>query len=88
MPIKQSMVQASPGLITHHSVKNKQYPKSITTASNVLSNHKFDVARSTDKNKNSNNQSKCKQEQEKINLFFAQKEGKCFCCGKQYFETL
>ena len=30
------------GLITQQSLKNDQYPKTITEANNVLSNHKFD----------------------------------------------
>ena len=74
------------GLNTQQSLGNEQYPKTITDANCVLSNHKFDNTASRNKNKNNNkNQNKNrKQESEldKINLFFAQMQGKCYCCGK------
>ena len=72
------------GLITQQSLGNDQYPKTITEANTVLSNHRFDYAKF--KNKNPGNQYKHKpdeQEQEKINISFAQMEGKCYCCGKE-----
>jgi hypothetical protein len=69
------------GLITQQSLCNDQYPKTITEANNVLSNHRFDVARFANKtpNKNQSDQVKRELEPEKINLSFAQMEGKCFC---------
>jgi hypothetical protein len=69
------------GLITQQSLQDKQYPKMITEANNVLSNHKFDAPRFTNKNpnKNWNDQAKHEPEQEKINLSLVQLEGKCFC---------
>ena len=72
------------GLITQQSLRNEQYPRNVTEANNVLSNHKFDITRSTNKNqnKNSNDQTKREPGQEKINLSFSQIEGRCFCCGK------
>jgi hypothetical protein len=33
------------GLITQQSLGNNQYPKAITKANNVLSNHKFNLAK-------------------------------------------
>jgi hypothetical protein len=64
------------GLITQQSLRNEQYPKTITEANNVLSNLKFDITRSTNKNpnKNLNDQAKREPEQESINLTFAHLE--------------
>ena len=72
------------GLITQQSLRNDQYPKTITKANNVLSNHKFDIARFANKtpSKNQNDQAKHEPKQEKIKLSFAQIEDKCFCCSK------
>ena len=72
------------GLITQLSLGNDQYPKTITEANKVLSNYQFDSTKSNNKtsNKNLNDQSKQEKDQEKINLAFAQLDGKCYCCGK------
>jgi hypothetical protein len=72
------------GLNTQQLFGNNQYPKSIAEANNVLSNHCFDGIKQGSKffNKTSNKNSKKEPEQEKINLSFAQLEGKCYCCGK------
>jgi hypothetical protein len=72
------------GLITQQSLGNNQYPKSIGEANNILSNHHFNAIKPGTKffNKNSNNNSKKELEQERINLSFAQLEGKCYCCSK------
>ena len=43
------------GLITQQSLKNNLYPKNITEANNVLSNHKFDNVKSYNKNHPSTN---------------------------------
>jgi hypothetical protein len=77
------------GLNTQQSLGNNQYPKSVTEANNVLSNHRFDVTSKTsgktkaqgdgNKNKDSNDDGK---DDEEVNLSFAQLEGKCYCCGK------
>ena len=68
------------------SLKNDQYPKNITEANNVLSNHKFDQVKShksnTNVNKSPQETHKKDKESEKINLSFAQVEGKCYCCRK------
>ena len=73
------------GLSTQQSLGNDQYPKMITEANNVLSNHRFDFS----KRENFKNYTKIPtkvarrdQDQDKINLSFAQMEGKCYCCGK------
>jgi hypothetical protein len=74
------------GLITQQSLKNNQYPKNITEANNVLSNHKFDQVKSYKSHpnitKDPQEKSKKDKESEKINLSFAQVEGKCYCCRK------
>jgi hypothetical protein len=69
---------------------NEQYPKTITDANSVLSNHKFDTMISGNKNLNkySNEHQKQKSEPDKINLLFAQMEGKCYCCGKPAYKSL
>jgi hypothetical protein len=71
-------------VITQQSLRNDQYSKTISEANNVLSNHWFNIAKIANKipNNNRNNQAKQELEQEKINLSFAQLEGKCFCCAK------
>ena len=78
------------GLNTQQSLGNNQYPKTITESNNVLSNHRFDAAPKTTGGKskgqnegNKNNKEKeSKDDEEEVNLSFAQMEGKCYCCGK------
>lgn len=81
------------GLNTQKSLKNDQYPKTITEANNVLSNHEFDKKSSGQSNKssdgNNNSQKGNKEKSDKDNkddepivLSFAQMEGRCYCCGK------
>ncbi len=72
------------GLNTQQTLGNEQYPKTITDANSVLSNHRFDNSISGNKNNNKHQNEHRKQESEpdKINLSFAQMEGKCYCCGK------
>jgi hypothetical protein len=72
------------GLDTQNSLGNNQYPKTVSEANSVLSNHRFDTNKGTTKttNKHSGEQTKREPEQEKLNLSFAQLEGKCYCCGK------
>jgi len=72
------------GLDTQNSLGNDQYPKTVSEANSVLSNHRFNTNKSLIKttNKNSGEQSKRDPEQDKINLSFAQLVGKCYCCGK------
>jgi hypothetical protein len=69
---------------------NDQYPKSIGEANNVLSNHRFDAIKQGSRffNKNLTENSKKEPEQEKINLSFAQLEGKCYGCGKPGHKSL
>ena len=69
------------GLITQQSLGNDQYPRTITEAKSVLSNHQFNY--STPKLKNPNNKKEKPKPHEKINLSFAQIEGRCYCCGKE-----
>ena len=80
-------------LNTQNSLGNQQYPKTITEANTVLSNHKFDNVKSQNdrkgkdnKNNEKNNDSSKGSDNQKsdddVNLSFAQLEGKCWCCGK------
>lgn len=57
-----------------YSLGNDQYPKTVTSANQVLSNHRFD--RPGVKNKYPN------ESIETPSLSFSQLEGKCYCCGK------
>jgi hypothetical protein len=76
------------GLNTQQSLGNNQYPKSVTEANNVLSNHKLDnSAKFKKENEYTKSKQKFKKEREKakeqeVTLSFAQMEGKCYCCGK------
>ena len=76
------------GLQTQQSLKNNQYPKTITEATNVLSNHRFDVTSgkkpidkaTKDHEKDNKNENSNKEEMPEMS--FAMMEGKCYCCGK------
>ena len=76
-------------LNSQKSLGNDQYPKTIVEANNVMSNHKFDNAKSNNqqekKKQTDRNQNKDKKEEEEepITFSFMQMEGKCYCCGKQ-----
>jgi hypothetical protein len=75
------------GLNTQQSLGNDQYPRTVTEANNVLSNHKLDIVMRTKINDESKLKNKPKKEREEsqeqeITLSFAQMEGKCYCCGK------
>jgi hypothetical protein len=68
------------GLQTQQSLKNNQYPKSLTEANNVLSNHHFDNANKVH-HKTKDNEKENEKTEEKPELSFAMLEGKCYCCG-------
>ena len=72
------------GLNTQQSLGNDQYPRSITEANNVLSNHKFDKSPSKSNRPSKNDSKKNDNEkgEDEVTLSFAQMEGKCYCCGK------
>ena len=65
---------------------NDQYPKSITDANNILSNHKIKAhdkqqhIRSANKKDEANNATDITSED--IPLSFTQIEGRCYCCGR------
>ena len=73
------------GLTTQKTLKNDQYPKTITDASDVLSCHKFDQAsrRKTNNNKR-NDPNKRKDPKDDVkpdetpSMSFAQLEGRCY----------
>jgi Reverse transcriptase (RNA-dependent DNA polymerase) len=73
------------GLHTQTSLKNNQYPKTITEANNVLSNHRFDNAGKQQHHKPNQNSEKTtnnNNKEEIPEMSFAMLEGKCYCCGK------
>ena len=74
-------------LNSQKSLGNYQYPRTITEANNVLSNHNFDTTRLQKHQKPNRQQNKQQDDGESKNdesptLSFAQLEGKCYCCGK------
>jgi hypothetical protein len=55
------------GLPAQHSLKNSQYPQTITEATNILSNRRFDTVGKNDNKKSSNNSEKDKQQKMRRN---------------------
>jgi hypothetical protein len=81
------------GLNSQKSLGHDQYPRTLSEANNVLSNHKLDATKQNKQNLNQQSKedrikSKAKQEQnnktvdEAPILSFAQMEGRCYCCRK------
>jgi hypothetical protein len=77
------------GLNSQKSLGHDQYPRMVTEANNVLSNHRFDATKPNTKPQGSSNLKykskqgkKSKEDNEVPTLSFAQMEGKCYCCGK------
>ena len=84
------------GLDSQQALGNDQYPKTVTAATEVLSNHKFDQAYYDAKKKRGNTRTRGndttdqetatqegqEQNSNTLNLSFANIEGKCYCCGK------
>jgi hypothetical protein len=76
------------GLQTQQSLKNNQYPLTVTEANNVLSNHRFDnnnnnsTRRQNDKSseKQEKESKEGKDTEESPEMSFAMLEGKCYCC--------
>jgi hypothetical protein len=81
----------SNGLASQFSMQNNQYPKTCTTATDILSNHRFDNRGNLTKKKWNNRPKKDEDENfsgkttNEINATsFAQggKDKTCYCCGK------
>jgi hypothetical protein len=76
------------GFISQYSLGNDQYPKTITTATDVLSNHKLDQ-RYWDNQKKNRDRSRDKRNHNQYEAgnatSFAQHEHEmtCYCCGKK-----
>ena len=71
-------------LSTQHSLGNNQYPRNLSQATNVLSNHRHDVGKGKPNNNNNKNDKKGQDEEDdksQMPLSFAQIEGRCYCCG-------
>ena len=83
-------------LNSQKSLGNDQYPKTITEANNVLSNHRFDNMNSNSRdnkkskdNRNKNSDKRNDKEQEDSpSLSFTQLEGKFYWCGKPGHRSL
>jgi hypothetical protein len=81
----------SNGLVSQFSMQNNQYPRTCTTATDILSNHRFDNGGNSSKKKWNNRPKKDEDENSsgktttKTNATnFAQggKDKTCYCCGK------
>jgi hypothetical protein len=81
----------SNGLVSQFSMQNNQYPKTCTTATDILSNHRFDNRGNSTKKKWNNRPKKDKDENsagkttnDTNATSFAQggKDKTCYCCGK------
>jgi hypothetical protein len=72
------------GLQTQQSLKNIQFPKSITEANNVLSNHCFDNAGKVKSERSTTEKESEKESKDEENpvMPFAFMEDICYCCGK------
>jgi hypothetical protein len=71
------------GLMSQYSLGNDQYPKSLTQATDVLSNHRIDGKFYELKEKKKQDQKKAKEEpEESKSASFAQKPTICYVCGK------
>jgi hypothetical protein len=82
------------GLGDQFSLNQDQYPKTISHATNVLSNHKFDpkfyeAKKKSQEREKKNKEDKRSKEDEEFpgetprEIDFAQLEGVCYCCGKK-----
>ena len=76
-------------LAQQQALKNTQYPKTLTAASEVLMEHQWDQKYFDSKQKRreqqrnrSNNESN-ETNKEELELSFAQLENACYCCGKK-----
>ena len=77
-------------LSSQYSLSNNQYPKTIISATNVLSNHRFDQAYFDAKQKKSKQKGPPNPNPNPSDtpndivteMTFAQMEGSCYCCGK------
>src|SRR5210317_861649 len=89
-PMKYGTLQKN--LTSQYSLGNDQYPKTITGATDVLSNHKIDQ-KFYDKRNNNNNNYNCNQsndnrvnesDEDKVKeTSFNQDTLTCYCCGKR-----
>ena len=79
-------------LAQQQSLKNTQYPKTVTAASEVLLEHKWDDKYQEVKKKRKDNEKKKDEynstattvsSNEDIKISFAQLENACYCCGKK-----
>jgi hypothetical protein len=80
----------SNGLVSQFSMQNNQYPKTCTTATDILSNHRFDNRNSTKKKWNNrpkrdeeeNSSGKTTNETNATSFAQGGKDKTCYCCGK------
>src|SRR5210317_1862978 len=70
-------------LCKQFSLGNDQYPKTLVTATDVLSNHRLDQKYYDNKKKIADKRKTIESEEnEKLETHFQQKTIKCYCCGE------
>jgi hypothetical protein len=82
----------SNGLVSQFLMQNNQYPKTCRTATDILSNHRFDNrgnsnkkkwSNKTRKDEDANTSSKTTRERTETSLAQGGKDKICYCCGKK-----
>jgi hypothetical protein len=78
------------GLVSQFSMQNNQYPKTITAATDILSNHSFDnsgvlIKKKWSQSKKNEDGTSTNKEDGPKETSFAQvgKDKTCYCCGKK-----
>ena len=85
-------------LAQQQSLKNTQYPKSLTAASEVLLEHQWDSKYYENKKSRKDKEKKAREQDnetasavtnttEELELSFAQLENACYCCGKKGYSS-
>ena len=69
------------GFVSQYSLGNDQYPKTITTAIDVLSNHRLGGTNYEKRNRERAVQEK--EEEKPVETSFAQRKILCYCCGAE-----
>jgi hypothetical protein len=77
------------GFVSQYSLGNDQYPTTVSTATDVLAQHRYDQRyfdlRDKKKDKNKKNEQEREKEREQQHTSFAQQRDRdsiCYCCGK------
>jgi len=72
------------GLMSQYSLENDQYPTTVTAATDILAQHKFDQRYYDMKKRDQNRNKKPEADEAPLQMSFAQRgrTPTCYCCGK------